>query len=153
MEQHRQSTFRWVVSTVISFLAAGGGAVALLTYFSGEDDEDADFELFPHFASSEPAEHSPPISLSLTGNWDSPQGLSYVIQQSGDTITFQEFGVFGVTAQGTGRIVGRTITVNYVVADGTQGSGVLEVSPEGSSISGSVTNGLTGISTPLVMYR
>lgn len=56
-------------------------------------------------------------ALNLSGAWHLPNGSSWLVQHSPQGVQFQEFTPgFGVTASGTGRLVGNRLDVVYTSA-------------------------------------
>jgi hypothetical protein len=92
--------------------------------------------------------------FNIGGRWQNPTGLSYIIQQSGDTVVLQEIHpVYGVTAVGQGKIQGQSVEVNYITLVGTSGRADLQISADGKSITGSASDLSTGMNSPMNMYR
>ncbi|HVF28904.1 MAG TPA: hypothetical protein VM943_11725 [Pyrinomonadaceae bacterium] len=94
-------------------------------------------------------------SFNLSGSWGSDEdGLSYVIQQSGNTLIVQEtHSAFGITAAGQGQLVGQDIELSVTTVLGTTGRARLRVSDDGNRITGQVTDFTTGGVAPVSMYR
>lgn len=94
-------------------------------------------------------------SFNLSGSWESVEdGLSYVIQQSGNTLIVQEtHSAFGITAAGQGQLVGQNIELSVSTVLGTTGMARLRVSDDGNRITGQVTDFTTGGVAPVSMYR
>jgi len=158
-EKKKSSHLKWIASTIISVLGAGGGIVALLTYFNARNSSPPTQPTQTSQAFQRPLaqiQQRPPQpkKINLTGNWAGMGGLSYVIQQVGTQITFQEtHPTMGVTAVGQGEITHRQLNVTYRTNMGTVGVGNLEISSDGRRLSGSVIDQVTGASTALVLSK
>lgn len=97
----------------------------------------------------------PPASVpALYGQWASPQGLSYVIQQQGTYLTIQELNPWlGVTAVGEGTISGNLVNISYSTAAGTIGQARLQISPDARQMWGESHDLTTGIVVSMQMRR
>src|SRR6056297_79909 len=97
----------------------------------------------------------PPIqpTVDLTGIWYGADGSEYDISQEGGTVYFTEYGLFGITAEGSGTLQNGRLIFNYQTVLGTSGRATLEVSPNGRIISGTADDFTSGVSTPLYLTR
>ena len=101
-----------------------------------------------------PPMEGPQIWYSIAGNWHGVEGSSYVVYQSGNTVTMEEVNpLFGITAVGQGTISGQDVDVSYVTGLGTVGRARLQVSGDGRQLTGEYTDLTTGVRMPLVLYR
>lgn len=158
MSENQPSTFRWIVGTVISLLAAGGGIAALLQYFGGEPKN-------PPIA---PTENAKPKSVSraepepgngeegeprrVTSRWRSSQGTLVVLSQTGSLVTFQEYNGFGeLTAEGTGTVNGNVVASTFTSTNGP-GTARITVAADEQSANGTITYA-TGLSLPIRLVR
>ncbi len=97
--------------------------------------------------------------VNVSGTWtDSNTGASYVFNQNGNSIAFQEhsinnFGVPIVSAEGSGTISSRNISVNYVTMFNTTGTANMTVSPDGSNITGSFRDNVSGAVMRMNLWR
>ena len=91
---------------------------------------------------------------NLNGTWQSNLGVYYNINQFGNTITVQEVDpIYGITAVGQGIINQRTISINYLTALYTQGTGILQVSDDGRRMDGKFTDLSTGFTTIAIWWK
>lgn len=82
---------------------------------------------------------------AIYGQWFSPQGLTYIIQQRGNYITIQEMNpLLGITAVGEGTIQGQQINISYTTAAGTFGQAALSLSNDGRTMWGQSRDTVTG---------
>ncbi len=96
----------------------------------------------------------PARRVSLTGTWQSPEGLSYVIHQEGEDLTIQEVSpLYGVTAVGEGTIEGQKVEISYATAVGTMGKADLTLASSGKELTGTFKDLTTGASLPLTLRR
>lgn len=101
-----------------------------------------------------PSEHPGSSVPSLDGQWSSPQGLTYVVQQRGDYLAFQEFNpLLGITAVGEGTVHGRQVDIAYSTAMGTFGQASLRVSDDGRMMWGQARDVTTGAVTNMQLQR
>ena len=182
------SNMKWMVSTAVSLCAAGGGLVALLSYFNPKPSPEptpppapvvnintqapsiqgqagsqgtaqpaakpAPPDPFAQTVLPSPSDAGPSMQANLTGRWMSVDGVAYNMVQRGDQIVFQEIHpMYGITAVGEGEVDANELSISYRLSDGSTGSGDLEISPDGRRIIGSVTNFMTGITTPIILSR
>lgn len=102
---------------------------------------------------------APPTNINISGTWtDNNTGASYVFSQSGNSIVFQEHSInnFGqpiVSAEGSGTISSRNININYVTMFGTNGVATMTVSPNGSNITGSFRDNVSGAVMNMNLWR
>lgn len=90
----------------------------------------------------------------LQGQWFSPQGLTYIVQQRGDYVTLQEFNpLLGITAVGEGRIRGTQLELSYSTAVGTFGQATLQLSEDGSTLWGQSRDVTTGLVMNMQLQR
>ena len=101
-----------------------------------------------------PGESAPEV-VNLAGHWSSPEGLTYIMEQVGNQVTFAEFNPLlnTVTAGGAGMINGRDFVLTYQTALGTSGQAHLRVSDDGASMSGNYTDLSTGVSQYITLER
>lgn len=92
-------------------------------------------------------------AFNVTGNWYSDDGLSYEISQSGNSVEFFEYGLWGITASGNGTLAGNQIIIDYQTAFGTLGNAVLNLSDNGQVMTGTANDLTTGVSTVLTLYK
>lgn len=91
---------------------------------------------------------------NISGVWQAAGGISYTVQQNGNIIAVQEMNpLYGVTAVGQGRISGQIIDVAYNTIVGTTGRLFLELSEDGSLMTGSYSDTITGMSGEISLYR
>jgi serine/threonine protein kinase len=97
---------------------------------------------------------APPAVVDVSGTWQSPLGLRYILQQQGNQVMFQEIGDDGPTGGGgQGTINGYAMDIQCWAANGALGRALLQVSPDGRQISGTLTDSSTGISVPALLDR
>lgn len=75
-----------------------------------------------------------PISrqVNLAGTWRDRTGVSWIIQQTGNAVAFQEYNpILGVTAVGQGTVSGHQLQLTYQSALQTNGQAELTISPDG----------------------
>lgn len=105
----------------------------------------------PQFAAPEPPPPAQPANIS--GTWRGPDGM-YFFQQSGNDIAFQLFAWNqALIAQGAGTITQGTVTIAYARIDNTGGEARLQVSANGSQMTGNYANRDTGETGPIVLVR
>lgn len=93
---------------------------------------------------------SPPVS----GTWTGENSLTYVITQSGDSVTIREMSpLYGITAVGQGSFDRRHLTVSYRTALDSEGTADMEMSDDGRQLTGSFTDSSSGVSIPAVLQR
>ena len=82
--------------------------------------------------------------INISGSWRGPDGV-YVFQQSGNNVAFQLFTWNQmVIAQGNGTITQNAVAIRFARIDNTGGEARLQVSADGSQMSGVYTNLVTG---------
>ncbi|MEZ4887253.1 MAG: hypothetical protein R3E32_21150 [Chitinophagales bacterium] len=97
--------------------------------------------------------------VNVSGTWrDSNTGASYVFNQNGSSISFQEhsvnaYGQLIVSAEGSGTLSNRKIQVNYVTMFGTNGVASMTISPDGSNITGAFRDNVSGASMSMNLWR
>lgn len=97
---------------------------------------------------------TPERSVDLSGTWNGNNGISYIIQQSGDAITIQEVNPFyGITAAGKGTIRRGVIDITYLTAMNTRGRARLKVSANGRQLSGTFTDLASGFRVSATLVR
>lgn len=110
----------------------------------------------------EPIATPPPESpkgIVIKGTWKNPANpmLSYVFDQQGTTVMVQEInqeqGARSITAQGTGQINGRMVTLSLKTAFGTGGMSVLTLSDDGQSMTGTYTDNSSHESRLIMLSR
>jgi hypothetical protein len=100
----------------------------------------------------DPVSASP--ALNLTGTWQMNDDTFWVVEQRGSILAVEErHPQFGVVATGTGRLVGRQVTINYQTVLGTVGEVQFEVSGDGNELTGRVYDRTTGATSPFNAYR
>ena len=93
-----------------------------------------------------------PGLADISGTWLSDAGFTYVIEQFGTQAVLTEVGFGGMTTGvGIGFVDGPLYTFEFQAADGSFGTGSLELA--GDTLSGSFDNAVTGISTPVTLHR
>jgi hypothetical protein len=103
--------------------------------------ESFDPNTLPPTASIPPAAQT----VDISGAWQGADGSRYTVTQYGNRFEFIEFGSSGdITATGTGVIRGSLIESEFKASDNTWGSGRLQLSGDGQTLSGSYTNAATG---------
>lgn len=93
--------------------------------------------------------------VDLNGYWISADGLTYLFEQHGNQITFNEYNPLfnAITASGAGVLNGRQFDLTYQTAVGTAGQGRMTVSEDGESIFGAYTDLVTGMSQSIALER
>ena len=105
-------------------------------------DESFDPNTLPPTASI-PDEVTQPLDIS--GAWLGSDGSRYTVTQYGNRFEFVEFESSGsVSATGTGVIRGNLIESEFKASDNSWGSGRLQLSADGRTMTGSYTDGATG---------
>ena len=93
-------------------------------------------------------------SPAVSGTWTGENSLTYVITQSGDSVTIREMSpLYGITAVGQGTFDRRRLTVSYRTALDSEGTADLEMSDDGRQLTGSFTDSSSGVSVPAVLQR
>jgi hypothetical protein len=91
---------------------------------------------------------------ALTGTWMGANSLTYVITQSGSSVTVSEVSpLYGITAVGQGIIDGGHLSASYRTALDTVGTADLDLSEDGRQLTGKFTDSYSGISIPAVLQR
>ena len=94
------------------------------------------------------------LAPEVSGAWNSMDGLTYLIQQQGNQVSFQGTNGFGmVVTVGGGQLIGRRMQLQYRLADGTSGTANTEISLDSRHISGMATNLFSGLTTPVLLSR
>jgi len=84
-------------------------------------------------------------SVDISGVWQGSDGSRYTVTQYGNRFEFVEFEASGgVSATGTGVIRGNLIESEFKASDNSWGSGRLQLSGDGRTMSGSYKDGATG---------
>jgi hypothetical protein len=96
---------------------------------------------------------APGASFNLTGTWTGSDGSEYIIEQTGTQISFIEYGLWGITASGNGRLSGNELIIDYETSFGTIGSAVLLLAQNGRSMTGTANDLTTGASTTLMLIK
>lgn len=96
---------------------------------------------------------SGPALISLNGFWSGDDGSTYEFFQTGSSITFTEYGMFGATASGYGSVANSTITLEYETIFGTYGIATLSVSANGQNLTGRADDHTSGTTTFLNLTR
>ncbi len=90
----------------------------------------------------------------IGGVWRNPgTGVSYRIVQNGNAFSIEEVTVFGATAAGSGRMVGRNGTFSYRNFMGAPGSGRLSLSHDGSNLTLTFTDHTTQLTMSTLLQR
>lgn len=89
---------------------------------------------------------------SITGQWSSATGSSYMLQQQGENVSIQEYTLGAVSAVGEGTFDGRNLDASVQTLMGEVDID-LNLSTDGRRLSGQLTYSLTGGITPFEMYR
>jgi hypothetical protein len=98
------------------------------------------------------AEPAPPVDV--TGTWYDAAGYSYIFQQAGNYVAFQELNpLVGVSAVGEGTIDGRVINLSLTTILGEALTADLEVSEDGQAIGGTVTSPVYGDTLYVEFFR
>ena len=93
-------------------------------------------------------------SVNVSGTWQSQNGFSYTLSQSGNEVVFQEVSpLFGTVAAGHGTILNRDMTISYTTILFMPGRAELRVSDDGRRITGSFTDTRSGATSTAMMYR
>lgn len=93
-------------------------------------------------------------TADISGAWMGSDGSRYTVTQYGNRFEFIEFEPSGdISATGTGVIRGSLIESEFKAADNSWGSGRLQLSGDGRTMSGSYTNGATGESFATLLSR
>lgn len=94
-----------------------------------------------------------PVAFNLNGYWVGDDGSEYEIYQSGNNISFTEYGIFGVTASGNGTITDSSVTLEYETVFGTYGVATLKISNNGQTLTGSADDYSSGATTLLNLTK
>ncbi|MGB1243739.1 MAG: hypothetical protein ACPG49_14535, partial [Chitinophagales bacterium] len=83
---------------------------------------------------------------------------SYVFEQNGNNIVFQEhsinaYGALVVSAEGSGRVSNRNISINYVTMFGTNGVANMTITSNGNNISGTFRDNVSGVVVNMNLWR
>lgn len=92
-------------------------------------------------------------AFNLSGLWYGDDGSEYEIYQSGNIISFTEYGMFGVTASGNGTITDSSVILEYETVFGTYGVATLQISNNGQIMTGSADDYSSGSTTFLNLTR
>lgn len=93
-------------------------------------------------------------SVDLSGLWSNTEGMRYRVRQSGKTFEFSEFDTNNnVTATGTGTIDGRRITYEFQSSLEGPGHGVLVLSQDGQTLTGTYNLLISGESGASALFR
>jgi len=92
-------------------------------------------------------------AVDLSGVWYGADGMEYEITQSGNTVYFTEYGLFGATSNGSGTYRNNTVTFDYETVLGTFGTATLSLSPNGRVLSGSANDKVAGTITQLYLSK
>ena len=91
--------------------------------------------------------------INLDGVWYGADGSEYEIAYSSGTVFFTEYGLFGITAEGSGTFQNNRMVIDYQTVFGTSGQATLDLSPNGQILSGVANDFTSGVSTPLYLTR
>lgn len=92
--------------------------------------------------------------VNLAGTWRDRTGVSWIIQQTGKAVAFQEYNpILGVTAVGQGTVSGHQLQLTYQSALQTNGQAALTISADGRNLTGNARDNVTGVSFPLMFTR
>jgi hypothetical protein len=94
-----------------------------------------------------------PALLDLNGMWYGEDGSEYEFVQTGGTVYFTEYGLFGATAQGSGSYQSNRLILEYETAFGTVGKANLNLSQNGQVLSGQANDITSGAITQLYLRR
>jgi len=105
-------------------------------------------------ASDGPVTNTPPRIHNLTGSWMDTDGLQYTFEQQGTDLYIQGFDPFTgmVTVECQGVVSGNQVGLQILTPTST-GSGQFVIADDGSSLSGTVADGLTGYSSQVHLVR
>lgn len=93
-----------------------------------------------------------PGTADLSGSWRGDNGFTYLIEQYGDEAVISELGFGGmITSVGGGIIDGSQYNFDFQAVDGSFGTGSLALA--GDTLTGSFTNAVSGLTTPVVLHR
>jgi hypothetical protein len=92
------------------------------------------------------------VSRNLTGDWMGSNGLAYRIEQYGNRAVISEMTPWGISAAGEGQVGRDGASFVYQAADGTSGEARFQVVNR-SSLEGSFTNFVSGMTTPIRLTR
>jgi len=93
------------------------------------------------------------IRYNLSGSWIGSDGSDYILEQTGNIISFLEYGLWGITASGSGTLSGNELVIDYETTFGTIGTAVLNLTDNGRQLSGIANDLTTGASTTLTLYK
>lgn len=91
--------------------------------------------------------------MNLTGNWYGEDGSEYEISQYGNTVSFVEYNLMGMSASGNGYIENRELILEYQTIFGTVGEAHLTATENGSVLRGQAHDLTSGASVQLVLRR
>ncbi|RNC67183.1 MAG: toll/interleukin-1 receptor domain-containing protein [Desulfuromonadales bacterium] len=95
-----------------------------------------------------------PTSMNVAGQWLSPDGRTYLIEQNGNQVRLRVIVNNQVAeVEATGTIAGNVMELRWQSVHGHWGSMVLTVAPDGGTINGSVNNDTIRQSYPLMLRR
>jgi hypothetical protein len=93
-----------------------------------------------------------PGLIDISGTWISDDGFTYVIEQFGNQAVLTELGFGGMaTGFASGTVDGTSYTFDFQAADGSFGTGSLDLADD--TLSGSFDNAVTGLSTAATLRR
>jgi len=117
--------------------------------------QDISNELYTEDGSDEVSQYVPaaPALIDLNGMWYGEDGSEYEIAQSGGTVFFTEYGLFGATAQGSGSYQNNRLILEYETVFGTAGKATLNLSQNGQVLSGQANDITACAITQLYMRR
>ena len=90
----------------------------------------------------------------VSGTWLTSEGTRVDVTQVGDRFQYSEFDAAGqMVARGTGAVDGNYIESRFQAADNTYGEGEFEISADGQSITGIVTDAMSGDTYAVILKR
>jgi hypothetical protein len=92
-----------------------------------------------------------PSPIDISGTWISDDGFTYVIEQFGNQAVLTELVGGMATGVGSGTVDGTAYTFDFEAADGSFGTGSLDLADD--ILSGSLHNAVTGISSAATLRR
>lgn len=116
-------------------------------------DNEGDWDEPVFYPPEEPVYDITEAAVDLSGVWYGADGMEYEITQSGNTVYFTEYGLFGATSNGSGTYRNNTVTFDYETVLGTFGTATLSLSPNGRVLSGSANDKVTGTNTQLYLSK
>jgi len=96
-----------------------------------------------------------PPTPTFSGRWTDQMGFVYTISQAGNGFTITQINpLYGLmTMVGEGIVHDNQLQFGWRAADGSLGEAYLALSPDGLGLSGTVSNAMTGMTVPAMLYR